>query len=208
MIAGPILYAIAGGLLFTIDEHTSNAKIIGYQILAGFGEGLAFNQPSTWFTTKVTLMLMPLSSCRHPSRIRISARAHPTGFIPGHLYAVAWGSLWHIVSTPRVQIECVSKYASSNRIAGAVFGNQLGQGLAAYSGIIPEEAINGVKQSVTVIFLLPPFLQSIVVTAYVKAIDYVFIVVVPAAGITIISALFVKNWNLKERGVKPGASVA
>jgi hypothetical protein len=101
----------------------------------------------------------------------------------------------------------ISNRFSSNRIAGAVFGNQLGQNLAAYSSIIPEDAINGVKQSVTVIFLLPSFLQSIVVTAYVKAIDYVFIVTVPAAGITIISALFVKNWNLKERGIKPGTAV-
>jgi MFS family permease len=50
MIAGPAFYAIAGGLMFTIDEHTPNAKIIGYQILIGFGLGLAFNQPSTKFT--------------------------------------------------------------------------------------------------------------------------------------------------------------
>jgi MFS family permease len=47
LIAGPVLYAIGGGLLFTIDEHTSNAKLIGYQILIGFGEGLAFQQPRT-----------------------------------------------------------------------------------------------------------------------------------------------------------------
>jgi hypothetical protein len=113
------------------------------------------------------------------------------------------------VSLSWLYIECPSLTTlSSHRVAGAVFGNQLGQNLAAYSSIIPEEAIDGVKQSVTVIFLLPSFLQAIVVTAYVKAIDYAFIIAVPAAGITIISALFVKNWNLKERGLKPGTAVA
>ncbi|KAG8851908.1 hypothetical protein FRB91_007201 [Serendipita sp. 411] len=48
LIAGPILYSIAGGLLFTIDQNTSKAKLIGYQILLGFGEGMAFQQPRTF----------------------------------------------------------------------------------------------------------------------------------------------------------------
>ena len=51
IFVGGTLCAIAGGLLFTIDQNTSNAKIIGYQILLGFGEGIAFNQPSTSFIT-------------------------------------------------------------------------------------------------------------------------------------------------------------
>jgi MFS family permease len=47
MIAGPILYAIAGGLFFTIDQNTPNARIIGFQIILGFGAGIAFQQPRT-----------------------------------------------------------------------------------------------------------------------------------------------------------------
>lgn len=42
IIVGPPIAAIGFGLLFTVREDTSNAKIIGYQILAGFGIGLAF----------------------------------------------------------------------------------------------------------------------------------------------------------------------
>ncbi|CCA72089.1 probable DHA14-like major facilitator; ABC transporter [Serendipita indica DSM 11827] len=42
LIAGPWFGAIAGGLLFTVDVHTSNAKLIGYQIIFGFGVGSAF----------------------------------------------------------------------------------------------------------------------------------------------------------------------
>ncbi|CAG7852158.1 Putative HC-toxin efflux carrier TOXA [Serendipita indica DSM 11827] len=42
LIVGPWFAAIAGGLLFTVDVHTPNAKIIGYQIIFGFGTGSAF----------------------------------------------------------------------------------------------------------------------------------------------------------------------
>jgi hypothetical protein len=42
LIGAPWFAAIAGGLLFTIDTHTSNAKLIGYQIILGFGCGASF----------------------------------------------------------------------------------------------------------------------------------------------------------------------
>lgn len=94
------------------------------------------------------------------------------------------------------------------RIAGAVFGNELSKNLEQYAAIIPAEVITGVKQSVTVIFMLPELLQGVVITAYIKAVAYAFLVTVPGGALTLIFGLFVKNWNLKERGVKPGAAVA
>ncbi|KIR53334.1 major facilitator superfamily transporter [Cryptococcus gattii Ru294] len=42
LLIGPPFAAVGFGLLYTIGVHTSNAKIIGYQILAGFGIGLSF----------------------------------------------------------------------------------------------------------------------------------------------------------------------
>ncbi|PVG01143.1 ABC transporter [Serendipita vermifera] len=42
LVAGPWFSAIAGGLFYTIDAHTSNAKLIGYQIILGFGCGSSF----------------------------------------------------------------------------------------------------------------------------------------------------------------------
>ncbi|OWZ29454.1 major facilitator superfamily transporter [Cryptococcus neoformans AD2-60a] len=42
LLIGPPFAAVGFGLLYTIDVNTSNAKIIGYQILAGFGIGLSF----------------------------------------------------------------------------------------------------------------------------------------------------------------------
>ncbi|ORY32267.1 major facilitator superfamily domain-containing protein [Naematelia encephala] len=42
ILVGPPISAAGFGLLYTIDQGTSNPKIIGYQILAGFGIGLSF----------------------------------------------------------------------------------------------------------------------------------------------------------------------
>lgn len=49
LILGPIISSIAGGLFFTVDQHTSNAKLVGFQILFGFGLGLAFQMPRKSF---------------------------------------------------------------------------------------------------------------------------------------------------------------
>jgi cyanate permease len=39
LIVGPWFAAIAGGLLYTVNAHTSAAKLIGYQIIFGYGCG-------------------------------------------------------------------------------------------------------------------------------------------------------------------------
>jgi len=45
MISGPIIGAVGAGLLYTINADTSNAKLIGYQIITGFGIGNTFQAP-------------------------------------------------------------------------------------------------------------------------------------------------------------------
>ncbi|KAK8866051.1 hypothetical protein IAR55_001202 [Kwoniella newhampshirensis] len=44
LLIGPPISAVGLGLLYTLTAHTANSKIIGYQILAGFGIGLSFQQ--------------------------------------------------------------------------------------------------------------------------------------------------------------------
>lgn len=39
LVFGPLLICVGGGLLYTIDEYTSNAKLIGYQIITALGVG-------------------------------------------------------------------------------------------------------------------------------------------------------------------------
>lgn len=46
LVFGPSFLCIGGGLLYTVDEHTSSAKLIGYQILLALGIGLVFQQVS------------------------------------------------------------------------------------------------------------------------------------------------------------------
>jgi hypothetical protein len=42
LVAGSVIATISAGLLFTLDIGTSTGKWVGYQILAGFGYGIAF----------------------------------------------------------------------------------------------------------------------------------------------------------------------
>ncbi|KAF2178420.1 MFS general substrate transporter [Zopfia rhizophila CBS 207.26] len=45
LTAGSVVVTIAAGLLYTLDIGTSTGKWVGYQILAGFGYGIAFQVP-------------------------------------------------------------------------------------------------------------------------------------------------------------------
>jgi hypothetical protein len=45
VLVGPLVASVGAGLLFTIDEFTPGAKIIGYQIIFGAGLGVAFQLP-------------------------------------------------------------------------------------------------------------------------------------------------------------------
>jgi hypothetical protein len=45
LTAGSVVVTIAAGLLYTLDIGTSTGKWVGYQILAGFGYGLALQVP-------------------------------------------------------------------------------------------------------------------------------------------------------------------
>jgi hypothetical protein len=88
-------------------------------------------------------------------------------------------------------------------MAGAVFGNQLSKELASYSDTIPPQVIKDVQKSVGVIFSLPSSQQAIIVTAYIRAVDHVYLITVPSSIITILAALFIKNNSLKRKALIP-----
>lgn len=46
MVIAPLVGSVGAGVLFTIDENTSKATLIGFQILLGLPLGLAFQLPS------------------------------------------------------------------------------------------------------------------------------------------------------------------
>lgn len=170
IIIGPLIGAVGVGLMFTISESTSNAMLIGYQILYGAGLGLAFQLP---------VMAVQAEYAYEPELIPQASSLLTFLQLLGGVIGIA--------------------------IAGTIFGNQLGAELAN-SGL-PEEVINGVKQSVTVIFSLQPEARAPVVTAYIKAVDYTFILAIPACILTSVSAVLIKNWNLKTRSAGPTMAV-
>ena len=84
-------------------------------------------------------------------------------------------------------------------IAGSVFNNQLSKELPKYAPDLPPKLIELVKQSVTVIFELDPALRSSVVRAYIKSLDYIFIISVPACILCAVASAFIRSWNVKTR---------
>ncbi|PVF94124.1 ABC transporter [Serendipita vermifera] len=171
MVVGPLVGAVGAGLLFTIDEYTSSARLIGYQILLGAGLGVALQQP---------MMAIQAEYADEPSLIPQASSLVTFLQLLGGVVGIA--------------------------IAGTIFNNQLSETIVQYASSLPPEMVAAVKQSVTVIFSLSQELQGQVVHAYVKALDYTFIMTVPAAVLMSISSLFIKNWNLKKRGEAAGAS--
>lgn len=74
-------------------------------------------------------------------------------------------------------------------MAGSIFANELRQNLVKYAPDLPVEAKDAILQSVTVIKLLAPSLQSQVIEAYARSLDVVFLVGVPAGVLTSLAAL-------------------
>jgi len=93
-------------------------------------------------------------------------------------------------------------------IAGSVLANQLGKYLFLYAPDLPPSIAVAVRQSVAVIFTLPADQQGPVIRAYLKALNSVFLIGVPAGVLASLSALFTKNYNIKAMGIKPGAGAA
>ncbi|CCA70689.1 probable DHA14-like major facilitator; ABC transporter [Serendipita indica DSM 11827] len=165
LILGPLIACIGAGLLFTINESTTSASLIGYQILFGAGTGLAFQLP------------MLAVQAEYADSPKMVPRA--TSLIM--FFQMLGGSI-------------------SISISGAVFNNQLSKQLLKYAPTLPPELVEGVKQSVLVIFRLDPAIRTAVVHAYIKSLDYVFVVAIPACILCALFSSTIRNWNVKKRG--------
>ncbi|CAE6453736.1 unnamed protein product [Rhizoctonia solani] len=82
-------------------------------------------------------------------------------------------------------------------IAGAVFANKLSSSLFEIAPNFPSEVAEGVRQSVTIIFTLPPEQQGVVIQAYVRALNYVYLVGVPVCIVASLAAFLIKDHNIK-----------
>ncbi|KZW04065.1 ABC transporter [Exidia glandulosa HHB12029] len=161
LVGSPLLVSLASGLLYTINETTPNARVIGYQIILGVGVGGALQNVV----------------------IAIQAEyAHAEHMVPQTTAVVTWAQLLGGII--------------GIAIAGTVFANGLKANLPS---TLPPEVALAVRRSVSVIFTLPEDVRAEVVHAYIKSIDQVFLVGVPAGVLASLSAFLVKNHNLKHR---------
>jgi hypothetical protein len=67
-------------------------------------------------------------------------------------------------------------------VAGAVFANKLSLSLLEIAPNLPAEITEGVRQSVTIIYTLPAEQQRLVIQAYVRALNYVYLVGIPVVS--------------------------
>ncbi|KAG8848813.1 hypothetical protein FRB91_010479 [Serendipita sp. 411] len=175
MVVGPLLAAVASGLFFTVDEQTSNAKLIGYQFLFGTGLGFALQLP---------VVTLQAEYAEKPELIPQATSLLTFLQLLGGVVGIAIaGTMFNNQLTKQL-----SRYLASS----------------SGTGILTQELIDAVTRSITAVFE-PGLLQTeeqrtVVVKSYMRAIDYTFIPFVPACVLTSASALLIKNWNLKQRG--------
>ncbi len=86
-------------------------------------------------------------------------------------------------------------------IASTLFSTQLGTALHKYA---PDAPVDLVRNSVEAIKTLPLAQQAGVIHAYCVALKTVYIVAVPAGGLTILSSLLIRNLSVKGKDLMAG----
>ncbi|KAG8814226.1 hypothetical protein FRC17_001242 [Serendipita sp. 399] len=172
LIGGPFFAAIAGGLLYTVDVRTSNAKLIGYQIILGVGCGASFQN---------TLIAIQAEYAPQPELIPQASALASFGQLVGGTLGISIGGT-------------VFANKLVHNLSGASLPN--GQSLASLLG---PDLVRAVRQSVTVVFALEERLRNPVIDAYVDAVATMFITVVPCLIIAGLCGFVVRDWDLRER---------
>ncbi|CCA66622.1 probable DHA14-like major facilitator; ABC transporter [Serendipita indica DSM 11827] len=168
-----LVSAIGAGLLYTLDLHTSNAKLIGYQIIFGLGIGCALQNA----------IIAVQAEWADKDELIPQATSIVTFFqLMGGILGIA--------------------------IAGSVFANQLRKNIAIFAPGLDPRIAEAVRQTLSVLEMLPQEVQGQVIQAYLRALNYVFIVAIPTSVLASISAFLIKDHNVKERGSAGGAMMA
>jgi len=94
-------------------------------------------------------------------------------------------------------------------IAGSVFSNQLKLNLVRYVPNLSPEDLQRILQSVTIVSTLPNEVRSQVLISYVRALDPVFLIGVPAGALTCLVSWWIADHNLRQRSAGGlGSSIA
>lgn len=154
----PCLIAVGAGLLFTVDINTTNARLIGYQIVYGMGIG---------FTQGVSI-------------IAVQADNKPED-VPAALSTLAFIQLFGGVCGPV--------------IGSAILDHGLRKFLPLYG--VDSKTTAAVMDSVDTIWDLTGDLRTQVVKAYLKSLNYVFVMPMGLSAIVICGGLIIRNKSLK-----------
>lgn len=177
------------GLLYTIGVHTSNAKIIGYQILAGFGIGLSFQNA-----------LVAVQAEFHD---RPSLLPQATGVVSFfQLTGAALGVVSQTLLCHSLRYQAYIRHQGIINTVQSVYLNTEIKLLA------PEVDFNLVRNSVSAIYTLPADQQSAVIEAYVISITNSLIPIIVAVGLAMVFGAFIRNHNLLKKRAAGGAHVA
>lgn len=169
---GGCVTAIAAGLLFTIDVNTSNAKLIGFQILSGFGVGVALQNV--------------IIACQAEWADREELIPQATSVVT---FFQLMGGVLGIA------------------IAGAVFANQFRSNIAIYAPGLDPRVTEAVRTTLTVLSRLDADTAQKVISAYVRSLNYVFIISVPISILACLAGFLITDHNVKERGTMGGAMI-
>jgi MFS family permease len=158
-----ILMLIGGSLMYTVDEHTSAAKIYGYSVVMAAGAGL---------TAQTAYSVAPAKLTPHEVPAAVSF----------------------------INLAQIGSIVISLTIAGSVFQNiafkNLQLALAPYN--IPiEEIRNALAGTQSMVFESGGAeVKAAAIKAIVKAMDKVYVLVITAGAVTIVSSLAMKREKL------------
>ncbi|KAF9003888.1 ABC transporter [Cyathus striatus] len=167
----PLIASAAFGLLFTVSETTSFARIAGFQILVGAGLGTAIQN------------------------MIIVAQAE---FVDNEALVPQATSI----------ITFMQLIGSSVGLAatGAVFTSQLKSSLQIFASSLPADVVQDALTSVTAIAHLTPEDKILVVKAYIRAVNRVFLIGIPSSALASMAALLIQRGKIRQTSSVSGAT--
>ncbi|KAF8987151.1 ABC transporter [Cyathus striatus] len=152
----PFVASVAFGLLFTVSETTSFARIAGFQILVGVGLGSAIQN---------TIIVAQAEFADNES----------------------------VVPQATSLITFMQLIGSSVGLAatGAVLTSELKSSLRLFASSLSAEVIQEALSSVSAVAHLTPEDKLLVLKAYIRAVDRVFLIGIPSSALAGIAALLI-----------------
>jgi len=194
LMLGVVLFSGISGGIITKTGHYWTVLLIGPMILA-VGGGLFFTVTSTTSSGALIgfqfLVSAGIGVVMQNLIIAVQANVASERDIP--------------LATSLVTFAQLIGASVGVAIATSVFDNELAKFLKIYA---PNAPLDTVKNSVLDIYTLPAEDIAGVVKAYVKALDYVYIIAVGLGAGASLSVLLIKNVNIKGRGTSAAPHMA